>query len=101
MNILSRLEQLEARPLGNDSEHCGCVSYPANEVYFQKGADGVPMANGKPMPDQPEICERCHKPFDKRIFIIQFVAAGEQPLTRDPNAATFNIETNPKENQWT
>ncbi len=92
MNIEYRLTKLEARPLGNDSEHCGCVSYPANEVYFQKG-DGLPMKDGLPLPPQPEICERCNKPFDKQVIIIQFVEAGEQTLTRNPDTATFNIAT--------
>jgi len=98
MNIQNRLEKLEARTLGNDSEHCSCVSYPSTDVYFQKG-DGVPMKDGLPMPDQPEICERCRKPIDKHVIIIQFVPAGERPLTRDPDAATFNIATN-QENEY-
>ncbi len=93
MNIQNRLEKLEARTLGNDSEHCGCASFPLTETYFQKGSDGVPMANGKPMPPQPEMCADCRKPLDKQITIIQFVPAGGPPLVHDPSAATFNIST--------
>jgi len=89
MNIQNRLEKLEAQTLGNDSLHCGCIPFRESECYFQKGSDGVPMTNGAPMPDQPEICERCQKPIDKTICIIQFVEAGERPLTPSPDAATF------------
>ena len=91
MNIQNRLEKLEARTLGNDSEFCGCVSFPLTETYFQKGSDGVPMANGKPMPEQPEICERCQKPIDKHVIIIQFVEAGDRPFPPNPDAATLNL----------
>jgi len=49
MNIQNRLEKLEARTLGNDSEHCGCIPFRQTECYFQKGADGVPMKDGLPI----------------------------------------------------
>ena len=76
MNIQNRLEKLESRTLGNDSEFCGCSPFRKSECYFQKGADGIPANDTGPMPTQPEICERCQKPMDKRITIIQFVPAG-------------------------
>ena len=98
MNIENRLEKLE-NAIRPDSESCFCRGVgPAHyDVYFQKG-DGVPMKDGLPMPDQPEICQRCHKPLDKHIVIVQFVAAGEKPLAPNPDAATFNIETKRREN---
>ena len=50
------------------------------------------MKGGTPMPDQPEICDRCLKPIIKMIIIICWVES-ELSVPDGGTRATFNILT--------
>ena len=94
MNIQNRLEKLEARTLGNNSEFCGCRSYSRNDWYLQPEGEEPMTLDGKPLPRQPEICGNCRKQLDKQIVIFQgCVGSGGPPLSHapnvDPDSATF------------
>ncbi len=73
MNILSRLKLMEKQLIGNDSEFCGCAGETRITVLVPTpdGKGKMIDGGGKPFTEQPEFCETCHKPIEKRRIIIQ------------------------------
>jgi hypothetical protein len=74
MRILNRLQRLEEQT-GAKSSVCECYPQRNTESYVQNlGADAPldskPVLIGSLVPD---ICDRCGKPIEKQIIIIQCV----------------------------
>jgi hypothetical protein len=74
MQIITRLNKLEQQT-GADSPVCVCYPQRNTESYIQNlGADAPldssPVLIGSAVPD---ICDRCGKPVEKQIIIIQGV----------------------------
>lgn len=73
MNLKKRLRKLEAEII-NDSEFCQCLNTLKHEIIFQK--DDVQTVQKA----IPSGCDKCGKPIEKQIIVVNFVKPRNQSL---------------------
>jgi hypothetical protein len=72
MQLRNRLATLEKQLIGNDSKFCGCQGETQITLLVPTpDGKGKMLDGGKPFEEQPDFCEMCGRPLEKRKIVIQ------------------------------